>query len=77
MPQQWTAQAMAGIQLAKKIKLALAPDEPCSKVGLNLGHKMAWLKKKLRPLFPQMTEVQFLHQIGGWSVEEIREAFEN
>lgn len=65
----------AGIMLAKKIKLALAPNEPWPKVAKPLGHKMAELKKKLRPIFEHMSEIQFLHEIGGWSVEDIKDAF--
>lgn len=74
MREQWNAQIIAGMQLAKKIKQALAPDEPWSKVLLPLGYKMGELKKKLRPAFEHLTEVQFLHTIGAWSVDDIRDA---
>ena len=64
--------------VAIKIKLAFFEHEKWTpKLCLQVADKMTKLKKIARPLYAEMDELQFLNALGGYSPQDIRDAFQD
>jgi hypothetical protein len=64
----------AGEQLARHVKEAYWPGIPWSPtIAFHAGYKMAAIKKLTRNLYEGLNDVQFLHELGKYSSEDLIE----
>jgi hypothetical protein len=62
----------AGEQLAKKIKETYWPGIPWSPtIAFHVGYKMRDIKLLTRKLYERLNDVQFLHELGKYSSEDL------
>jgi hypothetical protein len=65
----------AGEMLARKLRIYLHGDKPWdAKMAFDVGKKMAVFKKLMRVGYNTLSDVQFLHELGGFSQQDIADA---
>ena len=66
----------AGEVFAVKMKEALHHNDKWTpNMAKDVGYKMSDFKKIARKFYPDAEEVQFLHILGGYSPQDIRDGF--
>src|SRR5690348_2099077 len=69
---------IAGERIAEKLKDFFYPDIPWTpKLAFQVAERMSELKRITRPLYEHLDMVQFLHQLGAYTPDDIRDAFEH